>query len=198
MTHFLRLLALIFSLFLGTACLPVKAPSQHLYNLTAVNENCIYAKPTQAILLVAMPTATPSYATNKIAYKVKPYRVDYFAENFWVGQPAYLLSPLMVDSLTRTHHFKSVVAAPYPGSADYYLETKLLRLEQNFLVEPSEENVVVQFILINNRTQRLMASKTIAVTVPATADTPYGGVIAANAAVAQILCELAAFVVRSV
>jgi len=191
-----QILTFIVLLFVITACSPIKVPEKNKYDLTSINPDTIHAKYQRKVLLITTPTAVPAYKTDKMAYMKKPYHIQYYAENKWVGQPAKLLTPLIVSSLEQTNHFRSIVATPYTGDADYRIDTTLLKLEQNFMDNPSEVELSARFSVIDNQKQRLIASKTIDTIATAPGNDPYSGVIAANRAVADMLGKMSQFVVR--
>jgi cholesterol transport system auxiliary component len=196
--RFLHYSQLILLTFVLMACSPIHMPNQKMYSLSTVNPSVIHAKKTQNTLLVTMPTATSAYATHEMAYVIKPFRVDYFSENRWVDQPTHLLQPLLVQSLRQTQHFKEVIASPYTGHADYRIDTQILQMEQNFTCQPSRMALSISVNIMNNQTQRIIASRIFSITIPAPSDDPYGGVLAANQAVADLLGKISRFVVTQI
>jgi len=143
------------------------------------------------VLRVAEPEAAPGLATTRMAYVREPHRMEYYADNRWVDTPAAMLSPLLVQSLTRSGLFRVVVPQSAPvARADLLLVSEVLSLTQVFGEGGSEEQVAVRVTLLTADGARVLASRTLRATEPAPQDDPYGGVIAANRAVDRILQEL--------
>lgn len=180
------------------ACSPVSLPAQKSYTLNSINPDTVHAKYKNKTVLVTMPIAVPAFATSKMAYVKQAFQVQYFADNKWIAQPAHLLTPLMVASLQQTNHFRNVVGAPFTGHTDYRVDSQIITLQQNFMDNPSEVELSIRINLINNTTQQLIASKTINTIASAPANDPYSGVIAANRAVADMLGQMSAFVVKNI
>lgn len=187
----------IASVFLLNGCLnlgPTSGTAQ-TYILNKVNPNCIHAPRTSAVLLVTQPTAAPAYAGPQMAYTLRCYQINYFANNRWVESPSRMMQPLIVKSLQNTGHYKAVVGTPYVGSYQWRLDTELVELKQYFTVCPSEVRVVLRARLLNSQTGQLIAAKEFTACEQAYPNCPYAGAIAANQAMAEILRKLALFTV---
>jgi cholesterol transport system auxiliary component len=78
-------------------------------------------------------------------------------------------------------------------SADLRLDSELLSFHQDFTRQPSEMHVTLRAQLIDLGTQRVIASRTFDIRETTPSEDTYGGVLAANRAVAQLLEELATF-----
>ncbi|MBB72273.1 MAG: hypothetical protein CMF50_07735 [Legionellales bacterium] len=179
-----------------TACMgPVKTPPVSTYSLNATPT--VAQKPrTAKTLLVTSPTATATFATNKMAYTSAPFQVSYFANNRWTARPSEMLKPLMVSALQDTNHYHAVVASPFSGNATLRLDTDLIKLQQEFSHIPSQIELEVQARLVDAKSLRVIATKHFDIIEPAPTNTPYGGVIAANKAVNQYLQELSRFCLK--
>lgn len=152
------------------------------------------AERRNVVLEVATPRGAPGFDTAGIAYVRKPYTVDYFATHRWADTPALMLMPLLIRTLDATGGYAAVVRTPAALSADLRLDTDLVRLAQDFTSAPSRVELVLRVQLVNVRERRVIATRTIEVAQPAPSEDPEGGVVAANAAVAQALAEVARFV----
>lgn len=185
------------SIFLLSGCIslgPNSGPAQ-TYILNKVNPNCIRANKTSAVLLVTQPVPAPAYSGPQMAYTLKCYQINYFANNRWVEPPNRMLQPLIVKSLQNTGHFKAVVSTPYVGSYQWRLDTELVELRQYFMECPSKVHLVVRARLLNAQ-GILIAAKEFDICESACAENPYGGAIAANEAVSRMLYRLSVFVIE--
>lgn len=147
-------------------------------------------------LLVYPPQARPVYDTVQMAYTQQAHQVAYFAHNQWGETPSQMLQPLLVRVMERTGAF-AVLAPPFTGGNALALHTELTQLVQDFTQEPPLLRVALRVQLIDEGSGRLVASRDIALQQPMQQKAPYAGVIAANAAMAQALHDLATFVLES-
>lgn len=141
-------------------------------------------------LSVAIPRSAPGFATSRIAYVEKPYRIDYFAYHEWADTPARMLQSALEQRLEASGMFRAVVTASVPVQADLRLETDLLRLQQEFMSPQSQVHLEVRFSLHDVTAHRLLFSETFSLQEPAEHKNPYAGVLAANRAVEQLLAAL--------
>jgi cholesterol transport system auxiliary component len=188
----------ISTLLAVTACSPIgpatSGPIPNVYLLqwenAAGNDSAVQLNPACPTLLVSSPRAVPGYSDSGMAYIEEAHRIDYFAHHRWADSPARMLAPLLMRALETSGLFQAVVQVPTTALFDLRLDTEVLRLVQVF--EPTESRVemAVRMSLLDTQTQRVLVSDVLEVTEPATERTPYGGVIAANRAVARILDEL--------
>lgn len=178
------------------APVPADAPVLHVLDAKAL----VPAAPSTAralVLEVGTPRAAPGFDTPAMAYVQKPFALDYFAAHRWVEPPAQMLAPLLVRALEDGGAFRAVVRGASGVRADVRLDTELLRLQQSFLSKPSRVELVLRVQLIDVGARRVVATRTIEVARDAPADSPEGGVTAANAALASALAEVAAFAVAA-
>lgn len=176
---------------------PVSVEPMKSYRLTQINPNTLHATPSNMTLLVSIPTTAPGYESSMMAYVEQPYQITYFTKNRWVSAPAGMLAPLLVQSLQNTGRFKAVIAAPYAGFSDVRLDVVVIDFYQDFTQKPSRERVTLLAQLVDLHTHRVIAKTRMAEVVLAASEDPYGGVVAANQAVAQALGQLAQFVVKN-
>lgn len=185
-------------LWFMTGCSGVKLPVANEYQIRAFSVKRITATPLQRTLLVSAPEASAGYDTEAMLYIKKPFQLETFAKNAWASPPADMLFPLLVESLQKSGYFNAVTASIYTHDADYRLDTRLLTLEQNFLKKPSILQLSVKVVLTRISDNVLMGSQIISKQVPCPADTPYGGVLAANRASEQLTADIVHFVVSSI
>jgi cholesterol transport system auxiliary component len=148
------------------------------------------------VLLVLPPQAAPAYDTAQMAYALKAHQIAYFGRHEWVDRPARLLRPLVVRTLEATGFFAAVVEPPYAGRYRQVLHCELLELLQDFGVDPPLLSLVLRVQLAGEPSGQLAATREIEEREPLREKHPYAGVVAANAALARALRELAAFVLE--
>lgn len=169
-------------------------------NRYILNSMCI--KPTHCCscytIMVAEPTVQPGYDTDQIIYLECPYELKAFSRNRWVAPPNTMLTSLIAQSLRNTSYFKAVVTAPYAGQTQYRLETRLLKLQQEFFCRPSRVRMTMQALLIDTNCHQAVCERVFEVVVIAPKNNPYGGVVAANSATACILEQITDFVIYSI
>lgn len=192
---YLKLFFVLLSGLLMTGCTlfsPVKNQQQNTYIINSI-PGCVPKAPLSPLtLLVTPPQTTQPYNTNQIAYSTCPFTLSYFAKNFWVDTPPQMLLPLIVQSMQETCHFHAVVIPPFAGGYDLVLNTQLLQLKQDFSCHPSRVHLMLRAQFID-ATGHVIATRQFCITAVAPCDDPYGGVVAANKAVASLLAQLTRF-----
>jgi cholesterol transport system auxiliary component len=145
------------------------------------------------VLEVSAPRARPGFDTPQMAYTQRQNALEYFARNRWADTPARMLAPLLAQALEQSGGFRAVVQSPSLATAQLRLDTELVRLQQDFSARPSRVQLILRAQLIDTDTRRVLAAAEFDETEAAPSDDPYGGVIAANRALARLLERLAAF-----
>lgn len=193
----MRIICLIIMSMVVTSCSilsPVKndPPSAYMINRVpgAVTQS---SSPHGRTVLVLLPDVQPIYNTTKMAYTTKPFSVAYFSKNQWAETPQQMLLPLIVQTLTNTHHYKAVLTPPYGGRYDYVLNTQINQLQQNYTHQPAVLQFSLRAQIVNSTTNTVVATKQFIVYEPIGKGTPYNGVLAANKAVSVALSQLADF-----
>lgn len=179
-----------------TACMPAHSTLQAKYTLANIQAKHIQGNRNNITLLVSMPSAGPGLDSWQMLYRTYPYQLNAFADNRWVAPPAQLLMPLLAQSIRNTGCFRAVVTPPVSGTVTYVLNTELLAFHQEFLGKTNSRfRLTLQASVVNAVTSQIIASQYFSTVVPAPANTPYGGVFAANQAVKYLFPQIAEFVV---
>ena len=129
-------------------------------------------------------------------YFTQDYSIASFVKNRWAAPPSDMLLPLIVRSLQNTGYFRAVITPPSPVKALARLDVRLIKLVQNFTKKPSVIEMTLNVSLIDNRSMTIMNSQRFSIEIPASADNPYGGVIAANEATRILLQNLSSWTVK--
>jgi cholesterol transport system auxiliary component len=176
---------------------PPQAPAQFaLDDATPAATPATAPAATAPTLLVAAPRAAAGFETRNIVYVRQAHAIEAFAYSQWVDTPAQMLAPLIVNALERTGAFRAVLRAPTAASAELRLDTELIRLQHEFTEPPSRVRLTLRAVLVDTAARRVVAWREFDASVVSASEDPYGGVLAANEAVKQVLTELAAFCAR--
>ncbi len=186
--------ALCLSALLLTACTPVKTITAHQYKLEGYDKT-VTQKRLPYSLLISQPEAMVGYQTEQMMYIQKPYQLSAFSENAWVGPPANMLFPLLVQSFQASHAFKAIASGPFADKVDYRLDTQILSMEQNFLQKPSVYVMTIKAVVTKVSNNQVLSSRVFTIRKPCKQDTPYGGVIAANEASTLLTHQIRSFVI---
>lgn len=190
---------IVLTVFIVVGCSPVKMPNVAYYDITSTFKvKNVHRSKSRLTLLVGQPIATPGYRTPKMIYIEVPYKLRSFATNAWVAPPSQMIMPILAQALRNSNYFYAVVTPPFTGITNYRLRTELDMLQQEFLQPRSSVHLVMTAILINNASNRVVASHRFEVRVPAPENNPYSGVIATNAAVSKMAQQVSRFVVAKV
>jgi cholesterol transport system auxiliary component len=182
-----------------TGCLLSRAESRtvHTYQLSpdmrASAGEARLADATGPVLLISLPQSDPGFDTQRMVYLTRRYELDYYGVNQWADTPARMLVPLLVQALDRSGAWKAVMPVPASIRGDYRLDTDGLVLQQEFFQQPSRVRLGIRMQLVDLRESRVVGSRTFETVEEASSDDAYGGVLAANRAVAAILDQAASW-----
>lgn len=144
-------------------------------------------------LIVNPPHAAAGFDSHRIIYMREPHQMEYFARSEWVDTPARMIAPSIVAALENTRAFRAVVMTPSAAAGDLRLDVEILRLQHEFGSTPSRVRFTLRAYLVDNDTRQVLAWREFDETVAAEQDDPYGGVMAANRAVQNVMEHLASF-----
>jgi cholesterol transport system auxiliary component len=144
-------------------------------------------------LVINPPRAAAGFDSQRIIYLRQAHQLEYFAQSQWIDTPARMLAPQLVAALEATGSFDAVLLSSTGASSDLRLDVEILKLQQDFTRSPSEVHFMLRTYVVDSSTRRVLARRDFAAAVTARSDDPYGGVVAANAAVKTVLEQLAAF-----
>ncbi len=147
-------------------------------------------------LLVAVPKAAPGFDSNRIAYTKEPLKLDYYSNSVWSDTPAKMLLPIMVRAFEGTGAFKAVIAPPAPTLADMRVDVDVIRLQQEFMTQPSRVRLTARIKVLNMKSGHVLATQVFEVLEPAPSEDAYGAARATNAAVQKILGDMIPFALR--
>ncbi|MGC3973397.1 MAG: ABC-type transport auxiliary lipoprotein family protein [Nitrospira sp.] len=142
------------------------------------------------VLVVGVPQAAPGFEQPRMAYLRRPSEVSYYAIHVWADTPSRMVMPLVVRSLESSGLWQVVVPMPTGIRGDYQLDLSGLLVQQEFLRQPSRSRVQVRAHLLDVKAQRVMGARNFEALEPAQTEDAYGGVLAANRAVATVLAMM--------
>lgn len=182
-----------------TGCFsPVKIKANSVYMIGCVPDRACARKSIAKTLMVLPPITITAYNTSMMAYTKKRFQVSYYVKNKWAATPGQMLYPLLVEALQTSHFFHAVILPPFSGNYDYVLSTQVVRFEQDFVCCPPEAVIMIRAELSNVSTNHVIATKDFFAAAPIVRCPPYGGVLATNCAVCDILAEIRNFVIHNV
>lgn len=180
-----------------SGCLPTRteSPPTHTFRLSLDPER-IQSRSADSngpILLVSVPVAEPGYETTKMVYLKRPYELEPYAVNQWADTPARMFASLMNETLSRTGTWRAVVPLPSSIRGDFRLDMYGFVLQQEFMQDPSRVRISVRAQLIDLRESRVVATRAFETVENAPTGDAYGGVVAANQAVAALLDDMSSW-----
>jgi len=174
---------------------PPQATEQYTLEYTADPQIAVAPGSGATVLIVSAPRAHGGYDSARIAYMEKAYGLRYYTRSRWAATPARMLAPLLADAIQETGRFQALHRPPGSVAADLRLDTELIRFHQDFTVQPSAMRVTLRAQLVDLQAGRVLATRLFDARQAAATEDAYGGVVAANHAVQQLLQELAQFCV---
>ena len=148
------------------------------------------------ILQISLPLAEPGFETPRMVYVKRRYELEHYALNQWADQPARMFASLMVQALGRTGSWRAVVPSPGSIRGDFRLDSYGFSLQQEFMQDPSLVRVTVRAQLVQMKESRVVGTRMIEAVEKAQSDDAYGGVVAANRAIAALLDDLASWLLE--
>lgn len=152
-------------------------------------------KATDPVLVIAELRSRPGYETPRMAYVKRDYALDYYAASQWADTPAHMVQPLLVNAFESTGRYSAVLRAPAPVAGELRLEAEVVRFEQVFTEHPSRMHISLRVQFIDAHKGKVLGTRQFDAELTAPSEDAYGGVRAANQALAPILKEVAAFCV---
>jgi cholesterol transport system auxiliary component len=194
------ILLLLATLLLANCSLlsPVKSEPPKLWVINTLPAKITKTPPRSFTLFIARPLTDSIHNSPQMLYSARSYRVDYFVKNRWAQSPTQMLLPLILQTLQNTHYFAAVSSDPSIGRYDYLLNTQLIEFQQVFKGRASFMQVTLRAQIISMNNGQILATRQFTVLKEAPQPNPYGGVVAANEAVAEILAQLAKFCFREI
>jgi cholesterol transport system auxiliary component len=171
---------------------PVKSEAPATYALEAQFSSQATNK-GELVLQVSMPQARSGYESSRMVYLKKAHELEYFANNQWVDSPARMLAPLLQQAIESSGKYKAVITSRSAVLADLRLDTEIVRLQHEFLKNPSQLHLTLRVQLVDLQKKSILAQSEFDVVEAATSNDPYGGVIAANRALQKVLPQIAEF-----
>jgi cholesterol transport system auxiliary component len=152
---------------------------------------------TAPTLIINPPHASSGFDTPRIIYVRETHRLEYYAHNEWIDTPARMLAPLIIAAVEGSGAFRAIVLTPSAAIGDLRLDTEIIRLQHEIGSHPSRVHFTLRAYIVENITRKVLGWKEFDEIVPVESEDPYGGVIAANRAVQNVLIQLAAFCVEA-
>jgi cholesterol transport system auxiliary component len=149
------------------------------------------------VLVVSEPRAQGAYDTTRIAYMQQRYGLRYYVRSRWADTPSRMLMPILAEAISATGEFQALSGSPGRLAADLRLDSELLRFHQDFTVQPSRTHITLRARLVDLTGQRMIATRLFDIQEAATSEDTYGGVQAANRAVARLAEQLSRFCLES-
>ena len=202
MTVFRSFLYLVAAAWLLSACslLPKPEPvsiNQYLLEYSSGQQAARQTRVNAPVILVTVPRAHGGYDSSRIAYMKEDYGLRYYTRSRWADTPARMLAPLLADAIQSTGQFQALYATSGSVSADMRLDTELIRFHQDFRSLPSEMHITLRAHLIDLASGEVLATLLVDRSMAADTDDAFGGVVAANRLLGQVLDELAQFCVSN-
>ena len=193
-----NLVYLLASVFLLSACsiLPKPEPvgiDQYLLEYASVSQTARHILTNAPVIMIAVPRAHGGYDTARIAYMREDYGLRYYTRSRWADTPARMLAPLLADAVQATGQFHALYTTPGLVAVDMRLDTELVRFHQDFRKTPSAMRITLRAQLVDLNKGRVVATWLVDRTAPTVTDDAYGGVVAANYLLGEVLDELAQF-----
>lgn len=177
-----------------SGCISFRGGSEaaHTYQLSleGAQREVHAADGNSPVVQLSPPQAEPGFETPRMVYLKRPYELEYFAANQWADTPANMVAPLLAQSLSQSGIWRDVVLLPSLVPGDYRLDVYGFALQQEFFQQPSRVRVTARAQLVDLRLSMIVGMQRFEAIEPAPSENAYGGVVAANRAVAALLDQI--------
>jgi cholesterol transport system auxiliary component len=102
-----------------------------------------------------------------------------------------MLGPLLVAAIEKSGAFIAVVLAPGAAEGELRLDSEIIRLQHDFQTNPSRVRFGLRVTLVDDKTRQVVALQEFDAVEPASSEDAYGGVVAANQVVQQVVQQVA-------
>jgi cholesterol transport system auxiliary component len=177
----------------GCSVLPPPLPPDNIYLLEVASITPVASVRRDVVLAVSPPRARAGFDTARMVWVRQAHGIETYARNRWADAPARMLAPLIRQALDQSGAFRAVTPSASGIAANLRLDTELVRLQQDFTVQPSELRLTLAAQLIDTASQRVIATAEFDETEKCESEDAYGGVRAANRALERLLARLAEF-----
>ncbi len=175
-----------------SALRPAATPATDFYLLDSTTAGAP-VKRLGPTLMVNPPVAAAGFDSPRIIYVRNAHQLQYFAHSEWVDPPARMLGPLVVAAMAHSGAFGAVVLSPGAASGALRLDTEIIRLQHEFMAQPSRVRFTLRATLVDDKSRRVLAWREFDAYASATSEDAAGGVAAANRVVQTVLGEMAIF-----
>lgn len=177
-----------------SGCISFRGGSEaaHTYQLSleGAQREVHAADGNSPVVQLSPPQAEPGFETPRMVYLKRPYELEYFAANQWADTPANMVAPLLAQSLSQSGIWRDVVLLPSLVPGDYRLDVYGFALQQEFFQQPSCVRVTARAQLVDLKLSMIVGMQRFEAIEPAPSENAYGGVVAANRAVAALLDQI--------
>lgn len=190
----MKLMTVVLMLFLAGCTTFGAQEVQRYYVLGSVPSKISpAASPRTATLVIAPTTVSGFYETEEIAYSRAPGMRAYYQLHAWTDRPGRRLPELLSMRLEQAGLFKSVT----PGigvQGDFELSTHLAELYHDAASVPGNSRIVMTAELRDPVKRTVLAKRTFEKSAPLPSYDAPGAVQAFNAALTEMLDDIAAWV----
>ena len=99
---------------------------------------------------------SPAYASYQIALRKESHSIRYFLFNEWVERPASALTTMVKSFLNDNEVFEEILTGRQTGEADYFMQTRIHRMEADHRTRDFEARLVIEFSLTDARTGEVL------------------------------------------
>ncbi len=185
-----------FLLLFLTACIPERVvPPSEIYTLSPQwnnNEQPNTRHDKNAEIIKLAPIYAPQDLTSTdILYSDTQFSRNSYAFSRWNDSPTKLLQTLIQVRLEKSNLFQAVIPAISASKTDLILEATLQDLSHRIHEDGRSEGIIrINFYLIDNSSNSVLASKEFVSKVPASKQNAQAAVIALNKAAQNIADDL--------
>lgn len=179
---------LLLSALLFFGCSTITTPSITRYTLLLQDSSTTHASDQTSYTLKLSNTKAPySLSSKSLLYLKDPQEIGTYLYSQWNDAPSALIDSYIATSLGESQLFTNLLPKSSTLQSDLLLESSLSsfyhRIHEN---KTSDGYIDITYMLIDQKTKKMVANKRFVITAPAQSLDAKGGVTALNAATHEL------------
>lgn len=185
----LRLLVSLIPLMATTACLSSAPKEEHFYNLTG--PSVPLESGTGPTLDVLSFSAAPGYDSVRLAYRVSPNELRFYASHKWAADPAAMVRSMVANHLRASGQFSQVGGGSKDQEPDGRLSGTVVALEEVDAGDAWKARLALRLVLQLGKTDEVIFRHGFDISAPCKERHPRDVARAVSEALAKEMKDLA-------
>lgn len=179
---------LLLSAFILLGCSTITTPPITRYTLLVQDRSTTHSSPQTSYTLKISSTKAPySLSSKSFLYLKDPQEVGAYLYSQWNDAPSALIDHYIATSLDESQLFTTVLPKSSSLQSDLLLESSLSSFYHRIHEDKTSDGYIdITYVLIDQKTKKMVANKRFVIMAPAPSLDAQGGVTALNRATHEL------------